>query len=126
MNIEALVEQYIKVRDRIEALKAKHKAELEPFEAVLEKIEGVMLEHFQTTGQESAKTAAGTAYRQKQTSATVADRPAFMQWLQDTNRWDCADVRAGKTAITEYIDEHEAPPPGINYSARYKVNFRRS
>lgn len=126
MNIEAMVGTYVKLRDKVEALKAKHKDELAPYGAAMDKIEGLMLEHFNATGQDSAKTAHGTAYKQKQTSATVADRTMFMKFLEDNNRWDLADVRAAKKNIEDYIEESEAPPPGINFSASYKINFRRS
>lgn len=126
MKVDTLVERYIKIRDKLAILEEAHKAAIAPYKEAQAKIEETLLAHFNETGQESARTAAGTAYRQKATSATVADRSEFLNYVRGNDRWDLVDARAAKKNIEEYIDEHEAPPPGINFSTSYKVNFRRA
>lgn len=126
MNVDALVEKYIKIRDKVSQLKEQHTAQLAPYNEAMDKIEQTLLSYFNETGQESARTSSGTAYRQRATSATVASRPEFLAYVKENDRWDLVDARAAKKNIEEYIDEHETPPPGINFSATYKVNFRRS
>lgn len=126
MRIDALVEQYVKVRDHIAVLDEAHKAKVAPFKEVMDKIEQTLLAYFNETGQDSARTPAGTAYRQRATSATVGDRPQFLEYVRENNLWELVDARAAKKNIEEYIDEHGSAPPGINFSASYKVNFRRS
>lgn len=126
MKVDVLVEKYIKVRDKVAELDEQHKIAIAPYKEVMDKIESALLAHFNETGQESARTAHGTAYRQRATSVTVASRPDFLEFVKANDRWDLVDARAAKKNIEEYLDEHESVPPGINFSASYKVNFRRS
>jgi hypothetical protein len=36
------------------------------------------------------------------------------------------DKKPNVTAITEYVNTHGVPPPGVNYNTRVDVNVRRS
>lgn len=126
MKTDELAEKYAKIRDKVAELEAAHKDKLAPYKAAMDKIEQAMLESFNASGTESARTAFGTFYKQKATSATVSDWHATLQWIRDNERWDALDKRVNKTAVSEYIDEHEEPPPGINWSTSYKINFRKS
>lgn len=125
MKIEQLVEKYVKIRDKVAELDAEHKQRTAPYKEASEKIEQMLLAIFNETGQESAKTAFGTAYITKQTSATAADWEETLRFIQEKERWDMLERRVNKTMVGEYIEEHNEPPPGINWSVNLKVNIRR-
>jgi hypothetical protein len=126
MKLSDLVAKYIELRDR----KAQHKAEYEQKVAVLEesmdKIEAKLLELFQSTGMESIKTDAGTAYQSVRTSTSVADKEAFLEFVKTREEWSLLDVRASKLAVEQFVAANEDIPPGINLRQEKVVNVRRS
>lgn len=124
--MEELIEKYIKLRDAQAQVKEAAKAKLAKIEAVMDKIEGYILEEFNAQGIESARTEAGTAYKTLRTSATVADWPATLSYIQEHNLWDMLERRVSKTAVEAFRDEHKDLPPGINWREEVLVNIRRS
>lgn len=126
MKIDELAEKYAKIRDRVTELEAAHKEKMAPFKEAMDKIEQYMLTTFNEQGTENAKTAFGTFYKQKATSATVSDKETFRGYVIANDRWDLVDMRAQKTAVNDFVENQEEPPPGVNWSATYKVNFRKS
>ena len=117
MNVEAIVGAYIKVRDEVAQIKANHKAQLEPYTQALDKLDA---------GVESMKTSVGTAYRSERTSVTVADKSAFMDYIESNKAFDLLDVRANKTAVEGFMAENQDVPPGVNIRREVAVNFRRA
>ena len=126
VGIDVRVEQYLKLRDKIKEMEARHKEELKPFKETLEKLNSVILAHLTQVGGESIRTAAGTAYVTEKKSATLADPQAFMDYVVSNEAWDLLDRKANVTAVADYISEHSAPPPGVNFSTTNLVGVRRS
>ena len=126
MNVEAIVVAYIKVRDEVAQIKASHKAQLEPYTQALDKLEAQMLQVLSDAGVESMKTSVGTAYRSERTSVTVADKSAFMDYIESNKAFDLLDVRANKTAVEGFMAENQDVPPGVNIRREVAVNFRRA
>ncbi|MBT7005048.1 MAG: hypothetical protein HOA06_10085 [Chloroflexi bacterium] len=126
MQLDELIGKYIKIRDAKDALKKTHSEELSRFNNALDKIEHSLLAEFNETGQESAKTAHGTAYRSVRTSAKVADRDAFFDFVRQNDAYDFLESRANKNAVEAYMEEHDELPPGIDVSRVTTINVRRS
>lgn len=126
MKLDALIAKYIKLRDGKSELEAAHKQEVQKFTKAMGKIEQMILAEFNETGQESAKTASGTAYRTVRTSAKVADRDTFLTFVKTNEAWNFIENRVNKTAVEEYMVEHEDLPPGIDISRAATINIRRS
>lgn len=128
MKLDELVEKYIKLRDRRAKRKANFTAEDAADKLLQEKIEAVMMIKFTETGIESVKTANGTAYTSVRTSATVADRDTYFNWvLEDpVERMAFLEARANKTIVDQYRSANDEIPPGLNWSETREVNFRRS
>lgn len=125
MNYDDLVEKYIKIRDARDALKKQQAEELSRYTNALDKIEKMILADFNETGQTSATTPHGTAYRSVLTSVKVADRDAFIQFALDGNS-DFLESRANKKAVEAYLEENGELPPGIDVSRVTNINIRRS
>lgn len=126
MKLDELVGKYIELRDKKALLKASYDAKVDRLDAVLDKIEGVLLKTFEETGLESAKTDMGTAYKTVKTSCRVADKDAFMGYVKGEGAWELLDVRANKTAVDQYRGVNDDIPPGLSWREEVAVNVRRS
>jgi hypothetical protein len=124
-NFDDLVELHIKVRDRIDACDKAHKEKLKPIKDLKEQLEAKMLQRLLDIGAESTKTRAGTVYRSTKRNASIADGDTFRKFVQDNELFDLVDWKANAPAVADYIDEHQAPPPGVNFSTTFTVGVRR-
>lgn len=124
-NIEELVNQYITLRDKLKASDDAHKLKTKEGREYLDILNGKLLERLMEVGGEGVKTKAGTVYRSTKKSATLSDGDAFRKWVQENEAFDLVDWRANATAISDFIDEHEVPPPGVNFSTTFIVGVRR-
>jgi len=126
MKMSDLVAKYIELRDKKSEFKAAYDAKVGKIDEVLDQIENKLLEVFESTGMDSVKTEAGTAYKSTRTSASVGDREAFMEFVRTNDEWPLLEIRASKTAVEEYRAAHDDLPPGINWREERVVNIRRS
>lgn len=124
-NIEEMVSQYVRLRDKIKEADDAHKAKLKTSKEYLEILEGKMMEKLNAIGGESVRTAAGTVYRSTKKSATIADGDAFRQFVQENEAFDLVDWKANAPAVSDFINEHQVPPPGVNFSTTFTVGVRR-
>jgi hypothetical protein len=127
MKLSDAVSLYIRLRDQKAQMKAEYEAAVAPVIERMEKLEAKLLEIFNTTGMDSVKTEFGTAYATTRTSATVADRNAFMEFVKAHEEWALLDVRASKAAVEQFraANDNELPP-GVNLREERVVNVRRS
>jgi hypothetical protein len=125
-QVAAIVEKYIQLRDRKAVLKREYEGKVEAIDVALDRCENYLLKHLQSVGAESIKTPAGTAYITTKTSASVADKQAFLDFVKEREEWSMLDVRANKTVVDEFkTSNNGALPPGVNWSALRSVNIRR-
>lgn len=126
MNIQTLVKQFIDLRDLKAQYDSAHKEQMRKITDKMDEIEAQILAHLDEIGGESIKTAAGTAYKQRRTNASVADWDAFLPFVIENELWNMLERRVSKAAVEEYRQENEdALPPGVNYGAEFVVNIRR-
>jgi hypothetical protein len=126
MKLSEVVEKYIEYRDLKAALKAEYDLKAAKIDEKLEKIEAKLLEVLDQTGGKSFSTPAGTAYISVRSSASVADREAFMEFVKRQEEWPLLEVRASKTGVQQFRDLNNDLPPGINWREERVVNIRRS
>jgi phage host-nuclease inhibitor protein Gam len=127
MKLSEAVSLYIQLRDKKAEMKAEFDASIAPLNDKMDKLEAKLLDVFNKTGMDSVKTEHGTAYTAVRTTASVADREAFMEFVKANEEWSLIEVRAAKTAIEQFRDNNDdALPPGINIRSERVVNIRRS
>lgn len=126
MKLNELVGKYIELRDKKSELKAEYDGKVAKIDAVLDKIEVKLLEVFDSAGMDSCKTEFGTAYTSQRSTASVADKEIFMNFVKDNEEWPLLEVRAAKSGIEQYKDANGDLPPGINWRVERTVNIRRS
>lgn len=131
--MDDLIEKYIAMRDAKDKLRAAHKAKIAQLDAVMDRFEGVILEKFNEEKIQSLSTKSGTAYKQRQTSATVADWDGLLEFIQTNQMWQMLEHRVSKLAVEEFKQStvtSDTPggtlPPGISWREEYVINVRRS
>lgn len=125
-QIENLVQKYITLRDKKSVMKKAFDASVESIDAMLAKLESHFLTVMKAQGLTSLPTAAGTPYQSNKTSVTVADPAAYFAWvLESPERSAFLDIKANKTAVVAYKEEHADLPPGLNWREELGVNVRR-
>ncbi len=129
--------KYVALRDKIKEIKKKHEAELAPFNTALARLGGMIQEHLHKTNAQSVRTGSGTAYLSRKTSASIADRNAFLKWVLGTKEGtDFLDVKANVTAVDAYLAKQEeasktdpsiipTAPPGINFHEMHVIRVKR-
>lgn len=125
-NIDELVSQYVRLRDKIKEVEDAHKAKLKDAKEHLENLNNTLLSRLNDLGGESVKTASGTVYRTTKRSASIADGDTFRQFVISNEAFDLVDWRANANAVDDFIKEQNAPPPGVNFSTTYTVGVRRA
>lgn len=126
VDINMRVEQYVALRDEIKRLNDEHKKKMEPYNELLARFNGELLQHLQTINSESVRTKSGTVYRTDKKSASLVDAEAFMKFVIANNEFDLLDRKANSTAVEEFIKATGAPPPGANFTITHVVGVRRS
>jgi len=125
VDISKRVDQYVRLRDLIKTKEDEHKAAMKPYKEMLDKLNSVLLDHLNTINGESVRTDTGTVYRTEKKAASLADPDAFMRYVIGSEAWDLLDRKANVTAVSDFIEENNAPPPGVNFSTTYVVGVRR-
>ena len=126
MKVSEVVSHYIALRDQKSAIKAEYDAKVSKIDKTLDTIEAKLLEVFAQTGMDSVRTANGTAYTTVRTSASVADREVFMNYVKSHDEWPLLEVRSSKTGIDQFKEMNQDLPPGVNWREERVVNIRRS
>lgn len=128
MKLDELVANYIKLRDKKSQLKKQYDEKVAKVDAVMDKMEAIILKTFQDSGIDSARTDAGTAYISTRTSATVASREEFLSWvLQDPDeRSIFLENRVSKVAVEQFKAANDDLPPGVNFRSEIVVGVRRA
>jgi len=127
MKLSEAVTLYIQLRDKKAQMKSDFDASVAPITEKMDKLEAKLLDVFNKTGMDSVKTEHGTAYTAVRTTASVADREAFMEFVKANEEWSLLEVRASKTAIEQFRDSNDNElPPGVNIRSERVVNIRRS
>jgi hypothetical protein len=127
MKLSEAVEVYIKLRDKKGQMNPAFDAEVSPINDKLAKLEAKLMEVFNQTGVDSVKTEFGTAYTVNRSTASVADREIFMDYVKKNEEWSLLEVRVSKTAVEQFREANDDEiPPGVNLRVERVVNVRRS
>jgi hypothetical protein len=125
VSVEEVVKGYIKLRDKKNDLKREHTEELAPINEKMALVEGWLMRDLVTRGVQSQKTAAGTAFLQKSTRATVKDRDAFLEFVKEKEMWDLLENRVAKSVVVDYLENTGEVIPGVNFEQTQVVRIRR-
>lgn len=125
-KIAQIVEKYIALRDKKSELKAAYDASVKDVDTAMDRVENYLLATMQELGVDSVKTPFGTPYISMRTSATVADWPAVLGFIRESQAWEMLERRVNKTFVDTFRKEQNDLPPGVNYREERVVNVRRN
>lgn len=121
-----MVASYIKLRDYKKRADDEYKKSMERVNEAMDKLEGELLRHLIENDINNLSCDDGTVYKNIHTSATVADPLKFREWVLKHKQWDALDLKANKTYVKEYADEHGDVPPGVKFTQVQTVGVRRA
>lgn len=125
-NISDLVGHYIDFRDEKEAIKRKFTEDQAVPIAYMDRIEARLLTLLTESGQDSAKTPFGTAYKAAKTSAKVSDWNSLIEYVKREDAYDLLTKGVAKDAVIARIDATSEVVPGVDIIKFVEVNIRRS
>lgn len=126
VDIEATVRKYIELRDACEKIDKEAKERKAPLAAAMDTIEAVLMKIANEQGVTSFKTLAGTAFVTTVSRCGVSNWDETLQFIRDNDAFNLLNKAVNKTAVQEYIDAHETPPPGVSWTVMREVQVRRS
>ena len=125
LTVEQVVETYLKLRRKKEAVEAETKMKVDDIKAKMSKLESWLMQKADEDGVTSFKTPAGTAFVTSTDFANVADWDAVLTFIRENDAFDMLEKRVSKTAVRSYMDVSGEVPPGINYGTKLGVNIRK-
>ena len=125
-SFDALVEQYVKIRDRLKEAEDIHAAKTKLARDYLVQLNAKLLEKLNGAGGEAITTKHGTAYRTTRRNATIADPGTFRAFVIEHEMFDIVDWKANANAVDDYVKSEGALPPGVNLSTAFTVGVRRA
>ena len=126
MNMDTMIENFVKLRDKKKSIEAKHKAEIARYNELMEDLQGWMLEVLNAAGAKSINSPHGTAYMAVRTSAKVVDWNATLAFIKENDAWELLEARVSKLAAQAIMDDTKHPIPGVDTSSEIVVNVRRA
>lgn len=124
-KVNDVVGHYIGLRDQITALEAETKERVIKLKEQQIVIEAWLLNQANLQGVESFKTDHGTAYVKLSDFCSIADWDSTIQFIKEYEAWNLLNRAVNKTAVREYIDENNVPPPGVNFTQKKEIQVRR-
>ena len=126
MTLDYMIQKYVALRDKKEAIEEKHKAELVPFREAMNMLEAYMLEALDNQGLQSMRSPHGTAFKKLRTSAKVTSWSEVLDFIRANNAWDLLEQRVSKLAAQNIIEETKKPIPGVETTSEVCVNVQRA
>lgn len=128
MNVEELVSHYIAKRDELAAERKNFESYEAGVKAELREIEDELRELCNSTGVDSFKTKAGTAFKTTKTYVNIQNWDAFSNYVIENSQLDLVEKRPSKLRVLELLSEHPALTPedlGINVVNEVAIQIRK-
>lgn len=124
-NTGELIDKFISLREMVEEAQNKFKARLKVVTDEMDMIEALLLTRLEESGAESSSSKTGTVFFTTQTRCGVGDWDALLPFIMDGNP-QLLNKAVNKTAVKEYMDEHDGElPPGVNWGEERVVQIRK-
>jgi hypothetical protein len=126
MTIDKVIEAYIKLRLVKESTKKRHAEEMAPINDNMYKLSLYLQKTLQESGQTSAKTEAGTAFLQTDTTVAIRDWPGILAYIKAHDLWEMLEKRVSKSVVADYIDSTKEIPPGLEIKTEISCHIRKA
>jgi hypothetical protein len=126
VNVESIIEAYVKLRDSRSTLAAAYKEQDEALKAKLDRLAAWLLAKMKEDNATQLGSESGTAYQQTRLKGNCSDWPTLWEYMAESRRFDLLEKRLSIKAVQEIYDETGELPPGVNISPELTVVVRRS
>lgn len=124
--IEKIVQAYIKIRDRRDALYQTYKAESNELEAQMDILKHKLVEISKETGATSFSTPHGVAYRTVKNRYWTNNWDEFYQMMQEHDAMELLEKRIHQTNMKEFMENNpNLHPPGLHIDSEYEITIQR-
>jgi hypothetical protein len=120
MTAATMIENYIKLRNKLKELKDAYNTRLKPLTDVMEDLEAKLMQELERGELSQLKGISGTAFTQVETSVTVKEWSKTFDFIQAHGHWELLEARVAKGAAVALMEETKQPIPGVNVN-RVKV-----
>lgn len=139
LGADVLINNFRKVRAKIEAMDAAHEEAVKPYKNVLAMLKEELKKLLDAAGADSVKTEYGTAYKAIKTTVKMEDKAAFIWHILNQTPWTddailnhikelielSMDIKPNKTYVDDYISEMNDLPSGVQISRYIDINVRK-
>ncbi len=125
-TIDEVVKKYIELRNQIKVIEAEVEARTNALKQAMQAIETYFMALANSTGQTKFGTPHGTAFITTKTACRVKDWTATFDFIKSNEMWFMLTKDVSKAAVQEYIDQHQTPPPGVDWTVMKAIQIRKS
>ena len=127
MTYDKAMKLYFKHKAEADIIEAEVKEKLKPHKEKMEVLlawmeEKALKDNFKNVPVQGV----GTGYFTTKSSASVADREVFFNFVREHGYWDLLQARATEKAVESYIDANNEPVPGVSFSKVQVFRIRRA
>lgn len=124
-TLDEAINVYVATRDELAAERKAYNTYEARAKNYMSRIEMFIKGKADEMGVDSVRTKSGTAYRTVKTAYRVGNWESYLDWLKETNNFQCLEKRAAKNAVKEIHDDTGEIPPGLEYHVEVGFDVRR-
>jgi chemotaxis methyl-accepting protein methylase len=124
VDYDTAMKLYFQCKSEVAAIEAEAKEKSTPLKEKMNTLIAWMEAKAQEEGLKNVPTQYGTGYWTTHTNCSVANSTEFFDFVRNQNAWELIEKRASKAAVSAYLDENKALPPGINFGKVRVFNVR--
>lgn len=126
MTVDQVLAAYLLLRKRKEELKKEQADAMAPINDQMNKCLIWVQQQMQQQGLTNFKGPSGIAFLQTDTTVSVKDWDATLEWIKTTDNWSVLEKRVSKSIVQDYIEAHNETPPGLHVSTEIAAHIRKS
>lgn len=124
--LDVAVDRYIKLRDKMDAVKKANTEALKPYVEMLSRLEGVFLAALNEHGVDAMRSPLGTFYKVTHTRVSVTEWTKTLKHIQEHGLWELLEARVSKLAAQAVMEETGEAIPGVAVTRTVEVQVRRA
>jgi hypothetical protein len=125
-KLEQTIKVYLNIRDAIEEMEERHKAELKDLRDQFEVVGNYILDFCNSQNLDSIRTKAGTVTRRVNSRYWTSDWDSMYRVIKEHDAFHLLHQRIHDSNMRKFIEENpESFPPGLNATSSYVVQIRK-
>lgn len=125
MKIDEMIKQYRELRDKKAAIAKLCDEKTKPLTEAMLELNAQILSFLNQTGQESAKSKYGTAFKKEKLMLSITDADAFFEFITKNDAYDLLTKQVIKSAYKDYED-NGVVVPGVKAQRQQVINIRKA